>query len=173
MRLIRTPCTQPGTMSCLQNQEEPDMYGPGGFHRVSLGDKLNHQRYTVLRKIGYGQYSTVWLARDSKYVYLSKDGQPCTDCLLLECIHTLPLKYSDQTATMAATIYSNSKCSKPCHAYLSVPPIPAESTSRRFLITFIISDPTEIMFAWYLMFLGTISVSKRRNSSKAGYLSES
>ncbi|KAI9733548.1 MAG: hypothetical protein M1834_003149 [Cirrosporium novae-zelandiae] len=63
--LIKALCTKPAT-SCLQYQEEPDLYGPGGFYRVSLGDEFDNRRYTVLRKIGYGQYSTVWLARDSK-----------------------------------------------------------------------------------------------------------
>lgn len=47
-------------------REEPDDYGPGGFHRLNVGDKLSDQRYTVLRKLGYGEYSTVWLAHDSK-----------------------------------------------------------------------------------------------------------
>lgn len=46
--------------------EEPDFYKAGGFHRVSLGEKFASGRYTILRKIGYGQYSTVWLARDCK-----------------------------------------------------------------------------------------------------------
>ncbi|KKZ60727.1 hypothetical protein EMCG_04607 [[Emmonsia] crescens] len=36
------------------------------FCRVSLGDKFNDERYIALRKLGYGQYSTVWLARDSR-----------------------------------------------------------------------------------------------------------
>jgi len=36
------------------------------FCRVSLGDKFNDERYTALRKLGYGQYSTVWLARHSR-----------------------------------------------------------------------------------------------------------
>ncbi|KAL4807995.1 protein kinase [Aspergillus unguis] len=47
--------------------EEPDHYETGGFHPVSLGDRFNSDQYTILRKLGYGQYSTVWLARDSKY----------------------------------------------------------------------------------------------------------
>ncbi|KAB8225801.1 kinase-like domain-containing protein [Aspergillus novoparasiticus] len=47
-------------------REEPDLYQAGGFHRVSLGDTFDCGKYTVLRKLGYGQYSTVWLAKDSK-----------------------------------------------------------------------------------------------------------
>ena len=44
-------------------------YRPGGHHPVHLGD-LFSQRYKVLRKLGYGAYSTVWLARDLSYVFI-------------------------------------------------------------------------------------------------------
>ncbi|KAL5335545.1 protein kinase [Aspergillus crustosus] len=47
--------------------EEPDCYVPGGFHPISLGDTFQSDRYTVLRKLGYGQYSTVWLAKDARH----------------------------------------------------------------------------------------------------------
>lgn len=46
--------------------EERNYYKPGGFHPISPGDTF-HDHYTILRKLDYGQYSTVWLARDSKY----------------------------------------------------------------------------------------------------------
>lgn len=49
-----------------QTIEEADFYSTGGFHPVSLGDTFNSGTYKVVRKLGYGQYSTVWLARDSK-----------------------------------------------------------------------------------------------------------
>ena len=49
-----------------QTIEEPDYYKPGGYHHVSLGNTFNSGAYTVLRKLGYGQYSTVWLAQDFK-----------------------------------------------------------------------------------------------------------
>ena len=42
-------------------------YHPGGYHPVHLGDVFNNQ-YKVLRKLGEGSYSTVWLAWDFKYV---------------------------------------------------------------------------------------------------------
>lgn len=54
------PVSRPPTI------EEADFYSTGGFHPVSLGDTFNSGSYKVLRKLGYGQYSTVWLARDSK-----------------------------------------------------------------------------------------------------------
>ncbi|KAF9241657.1 hypothetical protein DTO013E5_10067 [Penicillium roqueforti] len=47
-------------------------YRPGGYHPVVLGDVFNRQ-YKVIRKLGEGSYSTVWLARDlenSGYVAL-------------------------------------------------------------------------------------------------------
>ncbi|MCJ1380768.1 hypothetical protein MMC17_003877 [Xylographa soralifera] len=40
-------------------------YKAGGFHPVHFGDLFNC-RYRVCRKLGYGVYSTVWLAQDEK-----------------------------------------------------------------------------------------------------------
>ncbi|KAL5356728.1 kinase-like domain-containing protein [Aspergillus floccosus] len=48
-------------------------YRPGGYHPVALGDVFNNGQYKVIRKLGEGSYSTVWLARDlenSGYVAL-------------------------------------------------------------------------------------------------------
>lgn len=39
-------------------------YQPGGYHPVMVGDVL-HDRYHIVDKLGFGGYSTVWLARDS------------------------------------------------------------------------------------------------------------
>ncbi|KAG6106269.1 hypothetical protein E4U14_004701, partial [Claviceps sp. LM454 group G7] len=44
--------------------EEAHHYKHGGYHPVSLGDTFDSKRYTILRKLGYGERSTVWLARD-------------------------------------------------------------------------------------------------------------
>ncbi|KAL8902812.1 MAG: hypothetical protein Q9207_004360 [Kuettlingeria erythrocarpa] len=45
--------------------EEPrKWYCPGRYHPVRLGDVFAG-RYEVLRKLGWGVYSTVWLAKDS------------------------------------------------------------------------------------------------------------
>ncbi|TKA65067.1 hypothetical protein B0A49_10666 [Cryomyces minteri] len=39
-------------------------YRPGGYHPVHLGDFLSNGRYEVVHKLGFGGYSTVWLAGD-------------------------------------------------------------------------------------------------------------
>lgn len=41
-------------------------YRPGKFHPIDLGDLLHDGRYKILRKLGYGAFSTVWLARDEQ-----------------------------------------------------------------------------------------------------------
>jgi serine/threonine-protein kinase SRPK3 len=37
----------------------------GGYHRVLIGDKFN-DRYLIVEKLGWGHFSTVWLAKDLK-----------------------------------------------------------------------------------------------------------
>lgn len=36
----------------------------GGYHPLKVGDDLNNGRYRLVDKLGYGGYSTIWLARD-------------------------------------------------------------------------------------------------------------
>ena len=45
--------------------ESPGGYKPGEYHPVHLGD-IYCQRYKVIHKLGFGGYSTVWLAHDLK-----------------------------------------------------------------------------------------------------------
>lgn len=47
------------------SEERRHSYRPGGFHPVHLGDVF-HDRYEILRKLGYGRYSTVWLVKDNR-----------------------------------------------------------------------------------------------------------
>jgi len=44
-------------------QESPKDYCKGGYHPVKVGD-LYHNRYHVIRKLGWGHFSTVWLCWD-------------------------------------------------------------------------------------------------------------
>jgi serine/threonine-protein kinase SRPK3 len=54
------------------NVEDMRFYRPGGYHPVHLGDTFStcpspnsHQRrYRILHKLGFGAFSTVWLAQD-------------------------------------------------------------------------------------------------------------
>jgi hypothetical protein len=46
-----------------EEQEDPKDYRRGGYHPVHIGDTFVG-RYHVLRKLGWGHFSTVWLAWD-------------------------------------------------------------------------------------------------------------
>ncbi|KAL4945101.1 hypothetical protein BDV06DRAFT_219633 [Aspergillus oleicola] len=50
----------------LYTQEALSRYKPGGYHPVALGDTFKNGRYTVHHKLGWGGFSTVWLAHDGK-----------------------------------------------------------------------------------------------------------
>lgn len=38
----------------------------GGYHPVYIGERYNNGRYTVLCKLGWGHFSTVWLVLDAQ-----------------------------------------------------------------------------------------------------------
>lgn len=40
-----------------------ERYPAGGYHPITIGDKL-HNRYSIVYKLGYGSYSMTWLSRD-------------------------------------------------------------------------------------------------------------
>jgi len=58
-------------MSCSSSsgsEEEDegfDSYRKGGYHAVRIGDQFAGGRYIAQRKLGWGQFSTVWLAYDT------------------------------------------------------------------------------------------------------------
>lgn len=60
--------TATGYASCFEYRwidgvENVERYQPGGYHPVVVGDELT-DRYKVVHKLGYGAFSTIWLARD-------------------------------------------------------------------------------------------------------------
>ncbi|XP_039125706.1 probable serine/threonine-protein kinase sky1 isoform X2 [Dioscorea cayenensis subsp. rotundata] len=57
-------------MSCSsssgEEDESIDEYRKGGYHAVRVGDQFAGGRYVAQRKLGWGQFSTVWLAYDTR-----------------------------------------------------------------------------------------------------------
>ncbi|XP_014259472.1 SRSF protein kinase 2-like isoform X2 [Cimex lectularius] len=78
-------------------QEDSADYLPGGYHRVQIGD-LYEKRYYVLKKLGWGHFSTVWFAwdlREKRFVALKivKSAPQYSDTAmdeirLLTAVHT-------------------------------------------------------------------------------------
>lgn len=49
----------------IDDVERLDYYRPGGYHPIQIDDALQG-RYRIVHKLGYGSYSTIWLARDEQ-----------------------------------------------------------------------------------------------------------
>ncbi|GFG16627.1 protein kinase, putative [Aspergillus lentulus] len=49
----------------IDGVESLEKYKPGGYHPVMIGDMLQ-ARYRIVDKLGFGGYSTIWLARDTR-----------------------------------------------------------------------------------------------------------
>ncbi|KAJ8390121.1 hypothetical protein AAFF_G00109950 [Aldrovandia affinis] len=79
----------------MQDQEDLRDYCYGGYHPVQIGDTFN-RRYQVLRKLGWGYFSTVWLCLDLRLgrqvaVKVLKSGESFTqagqdELALLRCV---------------------------------------------------------------------------------------
>ncbi|CAK84793.1 unnamed protein product, partial (macronuclear) [Paramecium tetraurelia] len=46
--------------------EDYEDYKKDGYHPVSIGDKFHNGRFQVIQKLGWGHFSTVWLAHDKQ-----------------------------------------------------------------------------------------------------------
>lgn len=46
--------------------EGTEDYKKGGYHAVSVGDSFKNGCYVVQSKLGWGHFSTVWLAWDTR-----------------------------------------------------------------------------------------------------------
>lgn len=82
--------------------EGEDGYRPGGYHPVKIGEVYN-QRYVVIKKLGWGHFSTVWMVKDRKAaannsreeffaMKVQKSAEHYTEAAmdeveLLDCIH--------------------------------------------------------------------------------------
>ncbi|ESK98221.1 cmgc srpk protein kinase [Moniliophthora roreri MCA 2997] len=48
-----------------KDEESPADYNAGGYLQVKVGDTFKNGRYRVIRKLGWGHFSTVWLVKDA------------------------------------------------------------------------------------------------------------
>uniref|UniRef100_A0A5B7AF13 non-specific serine/threonine protein kinase n=1 Tax=Davidia involucrata TaxID=16924 RepID=A0A5B7AF13_DAVIN len=77
------------TSDYSSEDEGTEDYRRGGYHAVRIGDTFKHGRYVVQSKLGWGHFSTVWLAWDiqkSRYVALKvqKSAQHYTEAAMDE-----------------------------------------------------------------------------------------
>lgn len=61
------------------------LYHQKHYYPVKLGDVFNG-RYRIIAKLGYGAYSTVWLARDERLLRLVSN-KPQLTLLQVEAVH--------------------------------------------------------------------------------------
>jgi serine/threonine-protein kinase SRPK3 len=55
---------EPGNEVPEEEEEDQSEYKQGGYHPVHIGERYLN-RYTIIQKLGWGQFSTVWLAKDN------------------------------------------------------------------------------------------------------------
>ena len=63
----RSPSSSPhSSLSSYSSgsSEGSGSYIPGGYHRTAINDTFNNSRYTVIRKLGWGHFSVVYLVAD-------------------------------------------------------------------------------------------------------------
>ncbi|KAH8835917.1 kinase-like domain-containing protein [Flagelloscypha sp. PMI_526] len=49
-----------------KDEESPAEYNAGGYLPIHVSDAFSNGRYRVVRKLGWGHFSTVWLVKDTK-----------------------------------------------------------------------------------------------------------
>ncbi|KAI9742745.1 MAG: serine/threonine protein kinase, CMGC group [Claussenomyces sp. TS43310] len=47
------------------DEEDSEDYCKGGYHPVTVGETFKDGKYIVVRKLGWGHFSTVWLSKDN------------------------------------------------------------------------------------------------------------
>ncbi|CAN1170229.1 Serine/threonine-protein kinase SRPK [Linum perenne] len=92
--------------SASDEDEGIDSYRKGGYHAVRIGDPFNAGRYIAQRKLGWGQFSTVWLAYDTQsYNYVALKIQKSAAPFAQAALHEIEI-----LSAIADGDPSNSKC---------------------------------------------------------------
>ncbi|KAF8162572.1 kinase-like domain-containing protein [Crassisporium funariophilum] len=104
-----------------EDEEDWEDYVKGGYHPVKIGDTFSDDRYVVVRKLGWGHFSTVWLARDQKmnrHVALKvvKSAPRYTETALDE-IKLLQRLITSSTPPIAPTSINPNPPSSPSHTH--------------------------------------------------------
>lgn len=61
---------RPESSDYTSEDEGTEDYRRGGYHAVRIGDSFKNGRYVVQSKLGWGHFSTVWLAWDTQQCVL-------------------------------------------------------------------------------------------------------
>ncbi|KAL9245716.1 hypothetical protein vseg_019336 [Gypsophila vaccaria] len=89
-----------------EEEEEYESYRKGGYHAVRVGDCFNGGRYIAQRKLGWGQFSTVWLAFDTlSSAFVALKIQKSAPHFAQAALHEIEL-----LSAIADGDSSNSKC---------------------------------------------------------------
>lgn len=67
-QLSHSPSSSSSSVDEAENtadEEDSEDYCKGGYHPVQVGEDYKDGKYTVVRKLGWGHFSTVWLSRDN------------------------------------------------------------------------------------------------------------
>lgn len=71
--------------------EGTEDYRRGGYHAVRIGDTFKNGRYVVQSKLGWGHFSTVWLAWDTQCSVITLFFPPFSvrpDCSCIDSIRS-------------------------------------------------------------------------------------
>ncbi|KAG9131038.1 hypothetical protein Leryth_006785 [Lithospermum erythrorhizon] len=89
-----------------EEDEGLDSYRKGGYHAVRVGDSFNGGRYIAQRKLGWGQFSTVWLGYDTQSsVYVAMKIQKSAPQFSQSALHEIEV-----LSAISDGDPSNSKC---------------------------------------------------------------
>ncbi|KAF2687370.1 kinase-like protein [Lentithecium fluviatile CBS 122367] len=67
-QLSHSPSSSSSSVDEAENtadEEDSEDYCKGGYHPVQVGEQYKDGKYTIVRKLGWGHFSTVWLSRDN------------------------------------------------------------------------------------------------------------